>query len=222
MKGGAHEDENTKDKDDGRDEDSRSTAAENSHTDGEKVQLGNPKSSSSLPLSPKDSTPKSSASARRALFARRRFDTPTLAPAGGPNSSSTQTVTARIEPPPPRSPSPRPHQSPPSSLSPSSCHVSTAPQRPISPVRGLSPIIVQSLGSLSSGLPGSLADTSAHCQARLQPRDQASTARLVSHICLQQFLISFLCLSQNSAVYNYHWPKCGFCSDCILHTPLFV
>lgn len=182
-KGGDHEDENLKDKDVGHDEDSRSTVTESSHADSEKVhpalQLREPECSSSLPLTPKDSTQKSSASAKRALFARRRFDASTLTPSGGPHSPSTQTVTPRIELSPPRSPSPRPHQSPaPPSLSPSSCHVSTAPQRPISPVRGLSPIIVQSQGSQSSGLPGSLADTSAHCQVRLQPRDQASTARL--------------------------------------------
>ncbi|KAE8282340.1 Transcription factor HIVEP3 [Larimichthys crocea] len=81
---------------------------------------------------------------------------------------------------PPRSPPPRPRQSPapPSSLSPSSCHVSSSPLRPVSPVRGLSPIIVQSHGSESPGPPGSLADTSAQCHACLHPRDRPSTARL--------------------------------------------
>lgn len=160
--------------------------AESSDTNREKVhpahQLGESEGSSSFPITSRDSTQKSSASARRALFARRRLDASTLASSGGPHSPSSQILTPQIELSPSRNPSPRPCQSPapPSSLSLSSCHVSTASQRPISPVRGLSPIIVQSQGSHSYGFLGSLADTSAHCQAHIHPRDQASTARLVS------------------------------------------
>ncbi|TMS18414.1 Endothelin-2 [Larimichthys crocea] len=168
-----------------KDEDSRSS--ESSHTlssDSEKSHPGGqpmePEPSQSARLPPKDSTQKSSASARRALFARRRLDASTLASSGGSRSQSTPSLVPQRESSPPRSPPPRPRQSPapPSSLSPSSCHVSSSPLRPVSPVRGLSPIIVQSHGSESPGPPGSLADTSAQCHACLHPRDRPSTARL--------------------------------------------
>ncbi len=139
-----------------------------------------PEPTQSVPLPPKDSTQKSSASARRALFARRRFDASASASSRGSLSPSTQSLIPQREPSPP-SPRPRPSPGPPSSLSPSSCHVSTSALRPVSPIRGLSPIIVQSHGSESSGPPGSLADTSAQCQAFIHPRGRPSTARLVSH-----------------------------------------
>lgn len=166
------EDDNGRDKDGRRDEDNRSKAAESSHTassDSEK-----PESSQSIPLPPKDSTQKSSASARRALFARRRFDASTSASSGGSRSPGTQPVVPQREPSPPRSPPPGPH-------SPSSCHVSPSALRPVSPVRSLSPIIVQSHGLEFSGPPGCLADTSAPCRGCLHPRGRQSTARLVSH-----------------------------------------
>lgn len=139
-----------------------------------------PEPSRSLTLNPKDSSQKSSASTRRALFARRRLDA--SASSEGSPSPSTPSLVPRREPSPPRSPSPKPRHSPapPSSLSPSSCHVSTSPLRPASPVRGLSPVIVQSHGAGTSGAPGSLTDASAQCQACLYPRDRPSTARLVS------------------------------------------
>ncbi|XP_042363072.1 transcription factor HIVEP3 [Plectropomus leopardus] len=183
---GHDEDDNARDKDGRRVEDNRSKAADSSHTassDSEKSHPGGPPSQSepsrSVPLAPKDSTQRSSASVRRALFARRRFDASASASSRGCHSPSPQPLIPQRELSPPRSPSPRPHQSPapPSSPSPSSCHISTSALRPVSPVRGLSPVIVQSHGSESSGPLGSLADTSAHCQACLHPRDRPSTAR---------------------------------------------
>ncbi|XP_022070935.1 transcription factor HIVEP3 [Acanthochromis polyacanthus] len=178
VQGGDHND--VKDKDDRRKETSRSTVVERS--DKEKAHPGGqpmePEHSPSLPATPKDSTHRGSASARRALFARRRLDASASVSSGGSRSPSTHTVTPQRELSPPCSPSPRPRHSPTptsSSLSPSSCHVSTAPQRPVSPVRGLSPVILQSQGTDSSGPPGSLADNSAQT---LHPRGQPSTARL--------------------------------------------
>lgn len=140
------------------------------------------KPSQSAPLHPKDSTQKSSASARRALFARRRLDLSASATSRGSHSPSTPSLIPKREPSPPGSPSLQPHQSPASlsslsSLSPSSCHVSTSAPRPVSPVRGLSPIIAQSHGAESSGPAGS----STQCHDCLRPRDRLSTARLVSH-----------------------------------------
>ena len=187
---GPDEDDNVKDKD-GRDKDNRSKAAESSHTassDSEKSM--EPEPSRSAPVPPKDSTLKSSASSRRALFARRRLDASASASSGGSHSPTAPSMIPQRESSPPRSPSPRPRQSPapPSSPSPSSCHVSTSVLRPTSPVRGDSPIIVQSHVSESSGPPGSLADTSAQCHACLHPRERPSTARLVSHFsfCLKK------------------------------------
>lgn len=142
-----------------------------------------PEPSPSAPRPPKDSAQKSLASTRRAVFARRRLDASASASSGGSPSLSTPSLIPQREPSPPRSPSSRPRQSPapPSSLSLSSCHVSTSTLRPVSPFRGLSPIIVQSHGPESSGPPGFLADTSAQFHARLHTRDRPSTARLVSH-----------------------------------------
>ncbi|XP_068432357.1 transcription factor HIVEP3 [Clinocottus analis] len=177
------DDDSARDKDGRPEEDSRSTVAESSHTassDSEKSHPGGqpmePEPSRSVPLSPVVSTPKSSASARRALFARRRFDTSASASPGGSRSPSAQAVIPRREPSPPRNPSPGLRQSPaPSSSSPSSpgCHVSTSTMGPVSPVRGLSPVIVQ-----SSGPPGSPADSFAPSQARLHPRGRSSNARV--------------------------------------------
>ncbi|XP_070840472.1 transcription factor HIVEP3 [Chaetodon trifascialis] len=186
-KSGCDEGRNAKDKDGRRNEDSRSRASESSHTassDCEKSrpvgQPMEPEPSQSALVPPKDSTQKSSASARRALFARRRLEASASASSGGSRSPSTPSLIPQREPSPPQSPSPRPRQSPapPSSLSPSSCHVSTSTLRPDSPVRGLSPIIVQSHGPESCGPPGSLADTSAQCHTCLHPRDRPSAARL--------------------------------------------
>ncbi|XP_034402006.1 transcription factor HIVEP3 [Cyclopterus lumpus] len=162
-------------------EDSRATVAESSHTassDSEKSHPGGqsmePEPSRSVPLSPEGSTPKSSASARRALFARRRFDASASASSGGSRSPSTHALNPRREPSPPRSPSPGLHQSPAPLSSPSSpgCRVSTSTLRPVSPVRGLSPVTVR-----SPGPPGSLADSFAPSQACLHPGDRSSNAR---------------------------------------------
>ncbi|XP_039978644.1 transcription factor HIVEP3 isoform X2 [Xiphias gladius] len=183
---GHDEDDSSKDKK-GRCEDNWSKVAESSHaasSDSEKPNSGGlplePEPSRSLTHTSKDSTQKNSARTRRALFARRRLDASAALSSRGSHSPSTQSFTPQREPSPPRSPSPRPQQSPapPSSVSPSPCHVPTSPLRPVSPVRLLSPKIVQSHGSDSSGLPGSLADTSAQCQTSLDPRDRPSTARL--------------------------------------------
>ncbi|XP_044027872.1 transcription factor HIVEP3 [Siniperca chuatsi] len=183
-KSGHDEEDNAEDKDGRRDEDNRSKAAESSHTassDSEKLHPGGqpmePEPSQSVPLPHKDSTQKSSASARRALFARRRLDASASASSGGSRSPSTESLIPRREPSPPP---PRPCQSPapPSSLSPSSCHVTTSALRPVSPVTGLSGITVHSHGSESSGPPCSLADTSAQCQACIHPGDRPATARL--------------------------------------------
>lgn len=163
-----------------------------------------PEPSRSLPLTPKDSIEKSSASVRRALFARRRLDTSASLSAREQHSPSTHSVTLQKEPSPPRSLSPVPHRSPapPSSFSPLSCHVSNSPQRPDSPVRSLSPTIVQSHGLDSTGPPGSLLDTSAQCQSCHRSSDRPSEARLVSH-----FSICFK--NSSSAVTNKQAPS--FC-----------
>lgn len=189
-KSGCDEDGNAKDKDGRRNDDNRSKAPESSHTassDREKSHPGGrpmePEPSRAASLPPKDSTQKSSASARRALFARRRLEASASASSGGSRSPSTPSLIPQREPSPPHSLSPRPRQSPApsSSLSPPTCYVSTSTLRSGSPARGLSPIIVQSHGSESSGPPGSLADTSAQCHTCLHPRDRLSAARLVSH-----------------------------------------
>ncbi|KAF7655867.1 hypothetical protein LDENG_00049250 [Lucifuga dentata] len=109
----------------------------------------------------------SSASTRRALFARRRLDPSASALLGGSQSPNNRSMTPRSQSSPPRTPSPHPRS--PSSLSPSSCHVPTSPLRPNSPVTGCSPIKVQSHGSESSGSPGSVAR---------RPRERPATARL--------------------------------------------
>ncbi|XP_023268946.1 transcription factor HIVEP3-like [Seriola lalandi dorsalis] len=185
LGGGGHDgDDGAKDKD-GRCEDSWSKVAESSlSSDSEKPCSGSspmePEPSRPLALDPKDSTQKTSARTRRALFARRRLDASASVSSRGSHSPTARSLTPRREPSPPCSPSPGPQRppAPPPSLSPSSCHVSTSPLRPVSPVRGLSPIIVQPHGSESSGPPGSLADSSAQCQTCLHPRDRASAARL--------------------------------------------
>uniref|UniRef100_A0A3Q3J4E7 C2H2-type domain-containing protein n=1 Tax=Monopterus albus TaxID=43700 RepID=A0A3Q3J4E7_MONAL len=186
-KGPDEEDSHTNNKDGRCDESTRPKVAESSHaasSGSEKPHLGEqlmaPEPSQSLLLTSKDSTQKSSASTRRALFARRRLDASTLVSFRESHSHSPQSQTPRREPSPPRSLSPRPPQSPaPSScFSPSTCHVSTSPLRPGSPVRGLSPIIVQPQESGSSRPPGCLADTSAQCQTCLHPAELPSTARL--------------------------------------------
>lgn len=140
-----------------------------------------PEPGRSVPLSPEGSTPQSSAGARRALFARRRFDASASASSGGSRSPSARHPRSpRREPSPPRSPSPGGRPSPAAPSSPG-CHVSTSALRPVSPVRGLSPVTVQ-----SSGPPGSLADAFAPSQARLHPGDPSSHARAVSRfsICI--------------------------------------
>ncbi|XP_041664167.1 transcription factor HIVEP3 [Cheilinus undulatus] len=184
-KSGHSVDDNAKDVDCRCNEDGRARVSESSHTApsvGEKLYSGphqtEPEPRQSTPPTPKDSSQKTSASARRALFARRRLDASASTTSSGPHSPSTQTLIPPKEPSPPRSPSPRPRQPllpSSSSLSSSSCHVSSSTLRPASPLRGLSPVIVQ---SDSSGPPGSLANTSAQCYACLHPRDRPSTTRL--------------------------------------------
>uniref|UniRef100_UPI0037E71FFE transcription factor HIVEP3 n=1 Tax=Semicossyphus pulcher TaxID=241346 RepID=UPI0037E71FFE len=186
-KSGHDEDDTAKNKDSRGEEDNKSEAAEISHaasSEREKPhpggQLMEPEPRQSAPPPPKDSTQKSSASARRALFARRHIDASASTSSGGPYSPGSQSLISRRESSPPLSPSPRPRLSPvpSSSLSPSSCHVSSSTLRPVSPVGGLSPVIVQSHGSESSGPRGSLTNTSARCHACIPPRDRPSTARL--------------------------------------------
>ncbi|XP_070703024.1 transcription factor HIVEP3 [Pempheris klunzingeri] len=187
VKSDDDEQDRAKDEDGRRDEDNRSKAADSSHaapSDSERRHPGGqpmePEPSQPAPPPPKDSSQRSSASARRALFARRRLDASASASSGGSQSPSAPSLIPQREPSSPRSLSPRPRLSPapPSSLSPSSCHVSTSALRPVSPVRGPSPVIVQSHGLQSFGPPSSLADTSAQCHACLHPRDRPSTARL--------------------------------------------
>ncbi|XP_056273088.1 transcription factor HIVEP3 isoform X2 [Pseudoliparis swirei] len=157
--------------DDGRpDEEGRAPVAESSRT----ASSMEPEPGRSVPLSPEGSTPQSSAGARRALFARRRFDASASASSGGSRSPSARHPRSpRREPSPPRSPSPGGRPSPAAPSSPG-CHVSTSALRPVSPVRGISPVTVQ-----SSGPPGSLADAFAPSQARLHPGDPSSHARAV-------------------------------------------
>ncbi|KAM3596897.1 uncharacterized protein V6R79_022427 [Siganus canaliculatus] len=157
------------------DEDNRYKAAEQSHTasSDENCQLGrqptDPEPSRSSTPPPKDSTQRSTASARRALFARRRLDASASVSSGGCHSPSTP----QREPPKLcQTPAPSP------SLSPPGCHVSTSSLTPVSPGRNLSPITVKSHESESSGPPGCLSDTSAQCHTYLRPRDGASRAGL--------------------------------------------
>ncbi|XP_067364739.1 transcription factor HIVEP3 isoform X2 [Channa argus] len=174
-KSGDDADINTKDKDSSCDESHRSKVIENPHatySDTEKPQprghLMKPESSRSFPPTCKDSSQKSSTSAKSALFSRRHLSASSVF-ARDHHSPTAQSLTPQREPSPPHSLSLRPQQSPgpPSSLSPSSCHVSVSPLGPDSPIRGL-----------SSGPPGSLADTSDQCQSCLHPRVPLSTSRL--------------------------------------------
>ncbi|XP_019946007.2 transcription factor HIVEP3 isoform X1 [Paralichthys olivaceus] len=166
--GGHGEDNNAKDKD-GRLEDN----SEKPHSGGQSIE---PEASPSLILPPKDSAQRSSARARRGLFARRCLDSSASVSSRGSCSPSTPSLTPRREPS-PHSPSPMPHPS--SSLSSSSCHVSTSSPRPVSPVRGLSPVVVQPHGSISCGPLGSLTDISTRHQTCLHPWDRPSAARLL-------------------------------------------
>ncbi|KAM9307148.1 transcription factor HIVEP3 [Pholidichthys leucotaenia] len=171
QKGGGREEDITKDKGGGHDEDSGSRVAVSTHSDSEKAHT--------IASAPKEMTQRGSASARRALFARRRLNAEASVSSRSPHSPTSQPVAPQRDHSPPHSPSPRLQQSlsPHLSLSPS-CHASTAPQRPVSPVRGLSPVIVQSQVSDSSGPPGSLAGSFTQCQNRLHAREQPSGARL--------------------------------------------
>lgn len=185
-KTGGAEDDNVENTEDTLDEDNTSEVADASHpassADENPSQPGgqviDPQPSQSHTL-PKDSTQKSiasSASTRRAVLACRRLEPSASAPPGGSPSPSSQSMTPRSQPPLPRTPSPSPcPRSPLSSLSPSSCHVSTSPLRPASPIR------VQSHGLGSPGSPGSIAGTFAQCQNCPHPRDRPATARLVSY-----------------------------------------
>ncbi|CAB1456038.1 unnamed protein product [Pleuronectes platessa] len=164
---GHDEDNNAKDKD-GRLEDNWSKSSESQSIE--------PEPSPSILLPPKDSAQRSSARARRGLFARRCLDSSVSVSSRGSCSPSTPSLTPRREPSPPRSPSPMPYPS--SSLSPSSCLVSTSPLSPVSPVRGLSPVMVQPHRTYSCGPLGSLANISIQHQTSLHPWDRPSTARL--------------------------------------------
>ncbi|XP_026156764.1 LOW QUALITY PROTEIN: transcription factor HIVEP3 [Mastacembelus armatus] len=179
---GDDDDNHAKEKDDSN-ENNMSKIAESSHavcSDSEKLgcQAMEPEPSQSLMLTLKDSTQKSSASARRALFARRRLDA--SATMSSRESNSTSSETPRRELSPTHSLLPRTLDSPAPQyiLSPSSCLVSTSPLRPVSPGRHLSPTIVQSHESDFSRPPGSLAATSVQCHTCLQPVEHPSTARL--------------------------------------------
>ncbi|XP_029370468.1 transcription factor HIVEP3 [Echeneis naucrates] len=177
-------DDKAKDKDGGR-EDSWSSVAErcyyaaSSHS--EKAHSGGqppePEPNQLLELNPNDSSTRASARTRRALFARKHLDTSASMFSRGSHLPSTQAMDPHRETSPPHSPSSRPHltPAPPPSLSPSFCHVSPSALRSDSPVRALSPIIVQPHGLETFGPPGSLADTATQC---LHPRERVSTVRL--------------------------------------------
>ncbi|XP_068603336.1 transcription factor HIVEP3 [Brachionichthys hirsutus] len=157
-------------------------SANSSPCDGEKSlpveQPMEPELARSTQLPPEDPGQTSSASLRRALFARRRLDASASASPG--TLPSPPSFIPPREPSPPHASSPRPRQplAAPDSLSPSSYDVTTSTQRPVSPVRGLSPVIGQSLGSESSEPSGSPAGTSAQHHTCLQPRNRSSPARL--------------------------------------------
>nr|XP_040044641.1 transcription factor HIVEP3 isoform X1 [Gasterosteus aculeatus aculeatus]XP_040044642.1 transcription factor HIVEP3 isoform X1 [Gasterosteus aculeatus aculeatus]XP_040044643.1 transcription factor HIVEP3 isoform X1 [Gasterosteus aculeatus aculeatus]XP_040044644.1 transcription factor HIVEP3 isoform X1 [Gasterosteus aculeatus aculeatus]XP_040044645.1 transcription factor HIVEP3 isoform X1 [Gasterosteus aculeatus aculeatus] len=175
------EDEHAREKDGRPDEDNRVEVAESSHTaspdSGEPPPGGRsmePEPGRSVTLSPK-----SSASGRRALFARRRLDASTSASSEGSRSPRPRPLMPRGDPSPPRSPSPRARRSPAPLSSPSSpsCHVSSSTLRPVVPVRGLSPVTVQPHGSESRGPAGSFADLFAPSKARLHPGGRSANAR---------------------------------------------
>ncbi|XP_034560116.1 transcription factor HIVEP3 [Notolabrus celidotus] len=187
KKSGHDEDHTAKTPDQGCDEENRTMPAEDPAPSGRGKPLPGtqpiePEPRQSAPPPLKDPSPRSSASARRALFARRRLDASASTSCAGSHSPGAQTLIPLTEPSPPRSPSPRPYLSPlpSSSLSPATCHASSSSStlRPVSPLRGLSPIIAQPHGSESSRPSGLLANISAPCHACLHPRDQPSTARL--------------------------------------------
>ncbi|KAM4539036.1 transcription factor HIVEP3 isoform 2-T4 [Odontesthes bonariensis] len=138
RKEAAHKDDDAEDKSRSRNEDSRSTATETPHTDGAKGhprgQLTESARSSSLPLTPKDS-PQSLASARRALFARRRLDASASPSPRCSRSPCSQSPNPRREPSPPSNPSP----ASPSSLSTHTAQASPATQTAASPARCISP-----------------------------------------------------------------------------------
>ncbi|XP_072226164.1 transcription factor HIVEP3 isoform X2 [Leuresthes tenuis] len=150
RKGAAHKDDDAEDKSGSRDEDSRSTATETSHTDGDKAHPRGQLTESALPLTPKDSTQKSLASARRALFARRRLDA-----SASPSSRCYRSPCSQSPNPQRESPSNPPPASP-SSLSTPTAQASPAPQTAASPARCISP--GQTPGSESSAPRGSPSD----------------------------------------------------------------
>ncbi|XP_068189516.1 transcription factor HIVEP3 isoform X2 [Antennarius striatus] len=154
----------------GSDLDSRSKAPEsaNSTTHDSKSlpgeQLVEPELTHSTQPPPKDLGQKSSASLRRALFARRRLDA-SVSSGAGPSPPSFIPPTGQS---PPHCSSPRPRQPP---VAKSSSDVTTSALRPVSPSQGVSPIIVPSHGSESS-------EPSAQQHTCLHLRNQPSTARL--------------------------------------------
>lgn len=189
------EDEHAREKDGRPDEDNRVEVAESSHTaspdSGEPPPGGRsmePEPGRSVTLSPK-----SSASGRRALFARRRLDASTSASSEGSRSPRPRPLMPRGDPSPPRSPSPGARRSPAPLSSPSSpsCHVSSSTLRPVVPVRGLSPVTVQPHGSESRGPAGSFADLFAPSKARLHPGGRSANARPVRHNMLCGIFIVF-------------------------------
>ncbi|KAM4725040.1 transcription factor HIVEP3 [Anableps anableps] len=169
----ARDDEDGAEKHGSRDEGSRSTGAGGSQGSGEKGRLvGNTTLSASNPLPSQDATRKSSASTRRALFARRRLN----ASSGAPHSPPTQSPDSGRALSPPRSPSPGPRPSPgpsPPPLSLSSCPVSSVLNTAASPARGQSP------GSHSAGLRGPPAGRAAPCQTCSPPDDLRPAAELL-------------------------------------------
>ncbi|KAM6900045.1 transcription factor HIVEP3-like [Xenentodon cancila] len=165
----------------GRHEHSRSAVAERPYTDGEKSLLGTLLTESHNTSSPVVTSRKGSASARRALFARRRLDASAAASSGGSQSPRSQSLNPHRECSPPRSPSPSPCQpsAPLSSLSPSTRQASPSPQTGIS--------FNQVQHSASSGSPGSPVDVSTRCQARphpspaIQSADEVGLALITPH-----------------------------------------
>lgn len=135
-------------------------------------QLGRPGPDRCAPQPAGGAAQKSSASVRRALFARRRLDA-SSSPGGSPSPSTTPATIQKKDPSPPRSPSPGPLRS---STPPSPLSLSTS--RPVSPFPGLSPI-VPALMLEPPVPPGPPGDAASRGRACLHGARAAST-RLVS------------------------------------------
>ncbi|XP_061597171.1 transcription factor HIVEP3 [Cololabis saira] len=163
----AHGDDDGKDKRGRRSDHSRSAVAGRPYTDGEETPLGTLLTESPSTSSPVVPSRRSSASARRALFACRSLDASASASSGGSQSSSSHSLNPPRELSPAPSPSAGPCKpsapppSPPSSLPPPTRQASPPPRT------GTSFSQIQHLAS--PGSPGSPADISTRCQARPYP-----------------------------------------------------